>query len=48
MIIHLDNLSTNLPLNLVMVRTLKIIMKLTIASFVLLIARRKKIIKWFV
>lgn len=46
MIIHLDTLPTS-PLKLAIMRTLKIIIKLAIASFVLLIARRgKKIIKW--
>lgn len=42
MIIHLDTLSTTLPLKLVITRTLQIIIKLAIASFVLLIARRGK------
>lgn len=40
MIIHLNTLPTTLPLKLVITRTLKIIIKLAIASFVLLIARR--------
>lgn len=42
MIIHLDTLPTISPLKLVITRTLKIIIKLAIASFVLLIARRGK------
>lgn len=42
MIIHLDTLSTTSPLKLVITGTLKIIIKLAIAPFVLLIARRGK------
>ena len=42
MIIHLDTLPTTPPLKLVIIRTLTIIIKLAIASFVLLIARRGK------
>lgn len=42
MIIHLDALTTNLPLKLVITRTLRIIIKLAMASFVLLIARREE------
>lgn len=41
-IIHLDALTTNLPLELVITRTLRIIIKLAMASFVLLIARREE------
>lgn len=42
MIIHLDTLTTHLPLKLVITRSLKIIIKLAMASFVLLIARREE------
>lgn len=40
MIIHLDTPPTTSPLKLVIIRILKIVIKLAIASFVLLIARR--------